>query len=409
MSMYCNSCGKKINDDDVFCPFCGASQERTSSNNESVEVNKQPNKTVPVNKTDNKSRNILFGLIALLFISAIGLLLFFLLKTTSIDLTKELDITFEGADGYGNVSATNNLENDPSYAKVMKKASAIYNMDYSKMSEKNIQKMYDYELIMSVRNTCSFYDEDGSSINNGQLKNGDMVVYSCELNDLMKDAAKRQKVSFKNTSKAFKVEGLTELKEIDLFDGIEVYWEIADGYPALMLDTSKCTAASLLDIDYEVYNYSSGTATVYANTYQDALISKGYIAKDEQYSKEIECDEEPVMVTSTTDDEVKRLAQSITDKLLISDLEGCKYKLTDSDKEKSIKHEGNDIGYGFSRIYESWSQLYVEYTVIAGDKKVSRQYPVTVYKMADGSYKAFSNYVAGNSGCKISWGDDWSN
>ncbi len=431
--MFCIRCGQTIKEEDKFCPFCGAqqlkapeesSQQPIENTQSAIGVNNtqqvpQQNMSQtgmnaippvvtkqkqPMNKNTKKA---LFGALGAVGVVVIGLLLFFLLKTSSIDMTKNATVTYSGADGYGYAYLENDVYSDPTYIKMQEELMKLYSSNMMNMNQKAMNKIMDYETIGNTLSGCYLTREDGLNFENGTLKNGDKLIVECAIPQEAKDAAKRQKISFKNTTKTFTVEGLQPVEEVDLFEGVSVNWAIEDGYVNLKVDASENKIANELGFEYDAYANGDGTATVQALVYEDELINYGYVAKGQQYEKKYDVGSEPVRVTSTTDDEVKKLAQATTDKLLLDDLDGCKYKLTEDDEEKAIKHEGDDIGFGFKRVYESWGNIYVEYTVVAGDTKVSRSYPVTVYKFSDGSYQVSTSYTAGNSSCKIIWGDSW--
>ena len=436
--MYCMNCGKKINDGDKFCPFCGSNQtEPVNTGAQPIIENTQQNvgindtQQAPIRQNLDQTQNTgfvnqqpaptkskgnkwvkygLFGLGGLLVLGLLAMLIS-AFSGPSIDMTGNATAEFSGADGYGYVSINNNLDQDEGIKKMFAESAELAAKNGFNQSESTFRKLMDYDTIVSgARYACSWYVEGNPDAENGTLKNGDVVIFECEIPQEALDAASRQHISFKNTSKKFTVEGLQPVEEVDLFEGITVGWTFEEGYPQIKVDTTNCPAANQLGIEYRT-SRNDNSVTVRADVYESDLLENGYAPKDGLLEKDFDIEAEPVEVTSTTDDEVKKLAQSITDKLLIADLEGCKYKLTDKgddNKEKSIKHEDGDLGYGYKGISSSFGSLVVEYTVVAGGEKVSRSYNVKVYKLADGSYEAFSNYEPGNSGCSFYW-NDWNN
>lgn len=146
---------------------------------------------------------LVLGLAVLAMVMLAGCSLPLGIGKTKLDTTKELEVTFSGANGYGRAEIVSNRPWSSAVYKKYKK-----NADAEKYVSQ-IQRYITYSLAEDYTN----------------LSNGDTVVVNVKV---QKEALKNIGFSAKEGKKEFKVKGLTDAVVIDAFEGLTLEFEGID-------------------------------------------------------------------------------------------------------------------------------------------------------------------------------------
>ena len=159
---------------------------------------------VPPEKPQKKGNGLVKGLIigGIIFVLvaaiAVAAIIYFVTRPKTIDISKYVDVTFDGADGYG----TADVDIDDALLKDIKSA----------MKDKGTYSEHKFDKVLD-----SFYDYEVDP--DSELSNGDKVKVKF---DLSKDKFKDYGIVFKNTTVSKKVSGLKKIKKFDAFEDIEL-------------------------------------------------------------------------------------------------------------------------------------------------------------------------------------------
>lgn len=294
--MFCQKCGKQIEDGSKHCVYCGAKVEEIETVDEPVSVS-QPiplqqtstyTQQVPVQKPKKEkkpiSKKLIVGIVVLCLLAAAGGVgvYFFLNRSTSVAIFDDVDavskyVDLTGVNGKGSVEATysEDMMYDDLQEYVIQKIAEskgyekddIYTGDYSD------EKLYALAEFASTL-SCGFDTE-----NNGSLKNGDKVTYGCSYDEAAASAAK---VSLKDDEFSYEVEGLKEVELLDLFKDVTVEWKLVNSayswstpYYELKV-VNKSENSVLKNFDYEVTEEGNGIAKVYVTVDEETLNELGY-------------------------------------------------------------------------------------------------------------------------------------
>lgn len=250
--MFCTNCGKEIAENSKFCPRCGAPVEdgpkqqgnhsgksssgtvdaskkvqdvrKNISRNLNDNVNKAKNSKLikDAKHGDKKAIGILAGSIAAV---VVVIFLIVVLHKPTIDLADYTQITFTGAQGYGQAEVNFDYEQFEQdvikVAKVDGKRVNTIDPDSNFLEDEsfladlygNSSGIYRFALYM--------YDvvDSGEFENNGELSNGDKVTYTYTFNN---DTVKQYGFKLKGKEITEEVSGLEEAEAVNPFDGIDV-------------------------------------------------------------------------------------------------------------------------------------------------------------------------------------------
>lgn len=177
---------------------------------------------------------------------------------TEIDVMENLEVEFNGVDGYGTARLVNEYDwEDVAYE-------AIGGDD-----SEDISLLRD---MMKIEGAVSF-----ELYPNEDLSNGDEVTVRAVVDN---EAVGEYKIKFKAGEKKFTVDGLKELEQIDLFENVDVEFQGIAPYVTASINRGNS--------DRDIYvNYSidkdknlavGDSVTVTAEYREDLLLEKGYVA-----------------------------------------------------------------------------------------------------------------------------------
>lgn len=258
--MICVHCGKEIQDNAAFCPYCGTAAKTPS-----------PAETSPAESSPKPARSPrrMLAPAALLAALLAGGLAFSQRKPT-INLNRYVTLSAEGYDTVGKLNVefdTDKLEAD--YGKKIAK-------NFKKVMEDNKQDTLGLSSAAAAlysgqeADLFAAYCATGSADKTSGLSNGDVVTYTWDDNQ---DAAKELfGVNVKCSDITYKVSGLQKVDFFDAFDGVTVEFNgtAPHGTAAVNCLPTAAAAESLtytLDTTDGLKNGDTVTLTV--RSYQD--------------------------------------------------------------------------------------------------------------------------------------------
>ena len=244
--MFCNKCGQEIPDNQMFCSFCGSAvqltPEQTVGNQQMgapgqqfqqmgpqgqqfqqmgpqgqqfqqmpMQPQRPPKKQkTPAEKAKTKKAIIITCvLLALVLAIGGGLLLFFMLKTPTINLNDYITIECDGYNSIGKAQAVFDEEqfyDDYEEKLKFKSSKAEENSDYASAAEHLLENYI-----------------KGSLDKDTNLSNGDSIKYKWDIDE---EGVKTDlKVELEYDDIDYKVEGLEDAETFDLFSNVSVDFE----------------------------------------------------------------------------------------------------------------------------------------------------------------------------------------
>ena len=223
--MICRNCKKTIDDDSLFCKYCGKSQDASQVQENEVDLredkDEQQNKLIEqkFEAGDNTSRKTINPLIMKIVIGLIVLCALVIeikpmyrkFHKNKIDLEKYVKVKYEGYDGYGVASYE---FDEKGFSEEVKNSLGITSTKDLKEIIKDNSKRY-----KSLENCISSMKKDMRFDKDSKLANGDEVVFTINFNN---DLIDKYGIKFTGGKLKYKVEGLGEIKEVDPFKFIRV-------------------------------------------------------------------------------------------------------------------------------------------------------------------------------------------
>jgi len=175
----------------------------------------------------------------------------------------------------------------------------------------------DYDVLaLSVLFETVKFDTDSET---SQLSNGDTIKITLNYSS---DRFKDYGIKFKNTSFEYKVSGLSEAVEIDLFKGLNIKYEGISPNAIVLIDNTKCDSFIKDNVSFSAdknYVANGDTITVTAYCRQSKLDENNYAVKS--MTKEFNVSGLSEYITDTAsydfssiDDKLKAEAQSVVDR-----------------------------------------------------------------------------------------------
>ncbi len=389
--MYCIKCGKQIPDGSKYCNFCGFLQAVTPP---VEQVEPSPETSVPEapkkKLTAKKIVIICCAAAAVIAVCFFGYQAFgFGIK--KISALNDYSMTFSGYSNLG--SCELDTEKNTDYTDV---SARIQELTYqatdasSKGNTKDYEK-YSQELndLVNMMSSLKCTTDYGDKVN-GKLANGDQLKVSCTFDTSL---VKSSGFEFKDLEHTYTVNGLEELKEVDLFADVTVEWEYMYGFFPLMVNNNS-TEDTLQYLTYTAGDVDSdGNVTVTLDISEDTLNSLGYTAKDGKFSKEYHVGTKPEVITEADTKETEDAAKMYAEKALETQLNGCGKILYQDDEAVTVKD------YVFDRFESYYDGIGVIYKVnLSNGESCTKSIDVIMYKMPDGSFEDHSNE---STGCEI--------
>lgn len=415
--MYCYKCGKQIEDDSIYCPFCGVplKEEPTQTPKKEAKpktIKKETpkkqeeviNTTTQTNPNSNKTLGIIFAAIAaVVALSILGYV--FLFSGKSINALKGTELVFQGYNGYGQYAVTyDEDEMDTALLLLEQEIDELNNEFYnvcsltnpgtSKCIELQEKAYYLAEGLSSLDYTVEVSGDKPVDA----LSNGDTVTIKVQYN---KDFFKKAGYKLTNTSKKFKVSGLEEPQEADLIQYVEPKWMTSGG--EFYLGTEVSGDSPLEDIPCSISEPDeSGNVTI---TIIDSELGRyGYKVKPGNNSKTAYVGQKPQRLDYMDDSNRDIIENLVFDVLREVHIGKCGWNLyTEKGAELIYGLEKDDI----TSLSVNWGT--VSATVnIRTDKGSTYRKSISfeAYIDQDGKYVCSTDFDTDSLGCSVR-GSQW--
>ncbi len=198
--MYCKKCGAQIKEGEKVCQKCGMPIDPVRRS-EVPETGKSSGAATNVPK---KRHTKMVLIIVIIFVLIIAAAAFMMNRKPTIDLNKYTKVTYEGYDGHGE-------------AEVKIDYGAI-NEDYAKKVKVMTNSETFWFVDLSVGEVLPYLVTASIDVSSG-LSNGDQITISYQTEEEMKEILD---CKIKCREETVTVEGLEEIRAIDVFTGVEV-------------------------------------------------------------------------------------------------------------------------------------------------------------------------------------------
>ena len=310
-------------------------------------------------------------------------------------ITDNMSVAVTGGNNYGTV-AFNGYGRDMTelVEKYSEKASGsvedLSNMDWNSLAD----SVNDYADIYAFESSVVYNVEYPEGKENGTLSNGDVIKITAEYDE---DLAKELHINVKDTEYEYTVEGLADLIEVDLFEGLEVGWGVSYYGATPTLKVEQTSEDELLsNISYYTEEVDDNTIEVTASIDEENLISQGYIAKDSVYTKTYDVGRRPIPITSLSGEGVEDAYRAEAEKVATAYQNMC----------SSIYVEGNPVtisSYTVTEFDESWNGIEAEVTYTLSDGRTySTYYDLVLYRLEDDSIGSLMDYEFDSDSCELS-------
>lgn len=321
MSKLCVKCGAQLDDDAGFCGACGAKQtpaaQAAPAVNAAAPADEAVSDTSPIGAMGKKVAGMSpeqkkkIGIIAVVAAAVIivaiiaGVVIHELTKYQKIDCQDLYYVTYSGINGKAEaevfLATPENIQNHADNALYNEYYESEYyeKDDYSgffdsKASKwlvsdsKALKKAWDkFDSTKDIEKAKSkLIDNIEFKIDEEDLKdlsNGDEIKVKVKYSE---SKLKDRNIKLENTEFTIKVEGLVEPEVIDIWSGVKVVYEGADGYGTAELDTSGVPD---FNVDYfyyyldEYYSDLSNGDSVSVSVTAYKSLNDGYFTVDDKY------------------------------------------------------------------------------------------------------------------------------
>lgn len=293
---YCKKCGSQLEDDMMFCAYCGASQDKKTSTekakSDSVrQVRRVSTASKAAHSESGKSghaanngvlKGILIALLGIAIVAGIIIAVMFVGKAVkpAIDVEKYVLVTTEGFDGNG--IAFINLDRD--------QIEDFVEENYKKLSEMEVETLVD-----SINVDASETDK---------LSNGQEITLKLRYN---KKLADDNKIKFAKEEWTYKLgdSDFETVSEIDAFADDYIKVSFSGVAPAAKAEfefhpVNNDIGVLQYDSDYHVGDplNAGDSIIVKCVTDENVLLSKGYKLKEKEHTYTFEEDQADVFVGS---------------------------------------------------------------------------------------------------------------
>ena len=321
---YCQACGNALGENETFCPACGAPNDlpadggAASAASQAVPAAKQGGGAAAA--LAGKKNIIIIAAAAIVVVVVAIVVILNLTKYQTIDAKELVRVEFKGMDGKGTAVAVLNTDHKE-YNEKSDKEETVKGSDFLVTSDDDDYKdrlLSAYSKAGSKKKAKEMQEVITDSKKDGELrnisfelsdekdlKNGDTVTVTVEFDE---DEFKNAGIKLENTEFEVEVEGLNEVKTIDVFEYCEVKFDGFDGFGSYSVETKADMPDELKDYvsfgraDYnnnlkngdkvkvEAYVYGNYTADedgeeVYLKTKEGNYYDYGY-KKGEDLTKE---------------------------------------------------------------------------------------------------------------------------
>jgi hypothetical protein len=318
---YCKNCGEKAENGDIYCGKCGGKIDWEKEANQGVELGGN-RAAMPemIQGTVKGNKKIIVGIVMAVIVAVIGIIGFFIwsYEKKKVDLNDCYTVTFSGYDTVGEASA--NIDMDKFNKAVLKAQGKKVPDDQSEISQNNLQDIADNLTLENIQNGLVNYSLAESIKANvtpsENLKNGDTVTVTYSFDE---ELAKQNGIRFVAEDQTYTVSGLSEIKEVDPFDNIEVtYTGIAPNATLVLNNTATDEYLSSISYtaDKEEGINVGDTITVTLDADENEALHQGY--RFTQTSKTYTCDKADHYIMSLgeiTPETLSKLQASATENL----------------------------------------------------------------------------------------------
>lgn len=338
--MFCYNCGKEIEDDSLYCPFCGIPQNKPikETKKEPVKKETKPKKEEPkqeasqeptITKEPSKSpKGLIIGILAAVVIIGVIITCVFVFNGSSVKVLQGKEVEFEGYNGYGNAYVVEDaisinigeaLQDD--YQKLQEQYNKTCSLN-SLLTEKCV-KIEAQALAMESTIYSLDYDlttKDGKPID--ELSNGDTVTLTITYDE---EQAELAGIKFKNTTRDYKVSGLENLKEIDVLQYVEAEWASSGG--SFYLDIKAKEGSPIESIPCTASDPDENGDVTITIDGRKLASEYGYTVSELNKTKKIHVGQKPQTIDYLTDDnrsKIEELAIKVLSKVYASK---CGYNL----------------------------------------------------------------------------------
>lgn len=218
-----------------------------------------------------------------------------------IDVMEGIEVEFSGVDGYG----TARISDEYVFEEAALEAAGLtekMNSDFDDEAIGTLQGVYTIEEAVK-------YEVSPSE----NLSNGDVVTVTASINN---ESVEDFKIQFTGSEKKFTVEGLKEVEQIDLFQGVEVEFEGFAPYVKATINSQNARQDIYVSFSIDKSeNLTMGdTVTVTAEYDEKGLLQKGYIAKESTKEFTVdECDRYVTQIAEIPEDTISKMNKQFED------------------------------------------------------------------------------------------------